>query len=124
LQLLHPRADTSQSARILILAPSNTLCLLGSYMLTVLLGSITLCGVRLCPSTTTHHVFAPSCSPLPILRPSSYDGDLTDPMPINFPQRIRTMLLPDRAAILIQELKSGVEGLGHVCKTFNGMFIP
>lgn len=99
----------------------ETLALLGTYALTVLKGSISILGVTLSASKEAHHVFAPRSAPIPILRCAS--SDVHDDSNIySLPSRIRN----NRGGVVvaIQSLDTDVEGLGRVCRVFDGVFEP
>ncbi len=55
------------AAALLALSSSDTICFLGTYKLSVLHGSIKICGTTLHSSTRAHNVFAPRSSPLPVI---------------------------------------------------------
>ena len=120
---LQPLGITSSApTKLLVLRPSDRLALLGTYSITILRGSIRLNGVHLTPSLDPHQVFAPRSSPLPVIDYASgiAGHDLLTTLPAGLVRSID----PNDAAILIQELKTGVEGLGRVCKTFEDVFKP
>lgn len=108
-------------ASVLSIEREETLALLGTYALTVLKGSISILGVTLSASKVAHHVFAPRSAPIPILRCVSSDvhADLDI---YSLPPRIRNSR--DGAVVAIQSLDTGVEGLGRVCRVFDGVFEP
>lgn len=113
----------SESITILALAPAETITLLGTYALTIVYGSISLSGVGLNASSTSHRVFAPRSSPVPVLRCLSA-GSGTVPDPSTLTERLRNLFAREVAVIALQETRTGVEGLGRVCRTFNGVFEP
>ncbi|KAG2338562.1 hypothetical protein BDR05DRAFT_969131 [Suillus weaverae] len=106
---------------VLSIDREETLALLGSYALTVLKGSVSILGITLSPSKVAHHVFAPRSAPIPILRCASSDvhADLNTYF---FPPRIGNN--HGGAVVAIQSLDTGVEGLGRVCRVFDGVFEP
>lgn len=99
----------------------ETLALLGTYALTVLKGSVSILGVTLSASKEAHRVFAPRSAPIPILRCASSDvhADLNI---YSLPPRVRNNY--DGAVVAIQSLDTDVEGLGRVCRVFDGVFEP
>ncbi|KAF8451162.1 hypothetical protein L210DRAFT_3385834 [Boletus edulis BED1] len=107
-------------ARILVLQPNETLAFVGVYSFCVLQGSISLLGVILSPSNIKHTVFAPRSSPIPILSwaTSVHQGSCTYPIPPSIRQQ------ENATAILIEYTDTGVEGLGRICKIFDGVFKP
>lgn len=108
--------------KLLVLRSSDRLALLGTYSLTVLLGAVRLNGVLLTPSLHAHSVFAPRSSPLPVVEKISWvQGDKSA---IPLPTRFSGSIVPGDTVILLQELRTGVEGLGRVCRTFEDVFTP
>ena len=101
---------------IVSLSPGETLGLQGVYSITVLRGTISVLGSNLLPSTTSHQIFSPKCSPLPIIKAISDcpSGNL----PENYVKRISSA----SAVVLLEDLITGVEGLGKICKTFENTF--
>lgn len=110
------------SAVVLSLAEGDTLCLVGTYSFTVLQGSVTFAGVTLCASKRTHRVFAPRSSPVPIMEGSSAGGSIQGLTTIS--DSVKQILNDQTAVVVIHELASGVEGLGKICRTFDGAFHP
>ena len=106
---------------LVALNTEETLCLLGVCALTVLHGSITVFGTTLSASLSAYPVYAPRSSPLPIIKPSHRTASV---LPTgNLPLRLRDIPL-SKTVIFIRELKTNVEGLGDVCRTFHGVFQP
>jgi polynucleotide 5'-hydroxyl-kinase GRC3/NOL9 len=106
---------------LVALNTGETLCLLGACTLTVLHGSVTVFGTTLSASFTTYPIYAPRSSPLPIIEPSN---EIKSVLPSrNLPPRLRDLPL-SKTVILIRELKTNVEGLGNICRTFDGAFQP
>ncbi|OCH87094.1 hypothetical protein OBBRIDRAFT_814272 [Obba rivulosa] len=120
LRLEAPFAE--QNGVVLLISASDTLAFAGTYALTVLRGAVSLGGVVLAASAITHRVFAPRSSPLPVIAFAHGDDRDLDTMPL--PARIRSAVSSDVAVVLVQELHTGVEGLGRVCRTFEGAFKP
>ncbi|KAG1838633.1 Pre-mRNA cleavage complex II protein Clp1-domain-containing protein [Suillus subalutaceus] len=106
---------------VLSIDREETLALLGTYALTVLKGSVSILGVTLSASKVAHHVFVPRSAPIPILRCASSDvhADLNI---YSLPPRIRHN--HGGAVVAIQSLDTGVEGLGRICRVFDGVFEP
>jgi polynucleotide 5'-hydroxyl-kinase GRC3/NOL9 len=120
---LHLSDNCRESASVLVLAPTDTLALLGTYTLTVIHGLLSLCGVTVAPSTKPHSVFAPRSAPIPVLRCVPFDGEESS-MVSHLPTRIRNLVHQDSTIIVLQELRTGIEGLGNICQTFEGVFAP
>ncbi|KDQ65165.1 hypothetical protein JAAARDRAFT_202382 [Jaapia argillacea MUCL 33604] len=119
--------SSASAVTVLLMSPGDALCLLGVYAFTILRGSLSLCGVTLTPSITAHRVFAPRSSPLPILRclrAGIVDDGTVGDLPI--PNRILKEVegRDGVALVLLRSLETGVEGLGRVCRTFDGVFEP
>jgi polynucleotide 5'-hydroxyl-kinase GRC3/NOL9 len=108
---------------VLALGPGETVCFLGAYTFCVLQGSISLCGVTIAASRRAHRVFAPRSSPLPILEGIS-GIDMIGGLTQKLPEQIFSVIGTHVTLVLLQELRTGVEGLGRVCRTFNGVFEP
>lgn len=114
---------TSEEGTIILLEPSDTLCFTGTVRLKVLHGSVEVLGTELPPSSRCHPIFAPRSAPLPVLRCSS-TVHAADDSHINaeIPQEIAEKLTSSNCAVLLQTLKTGVEGMGKVCCVFDGVF--
>lgn len=106
---------------ILILTPADSLCILGACLLTVIHGSISLCGSTLHSSSTAHRIYAPRSSPLPIIRHAAGGGSIANS--VQLPHRL-VEFPRNSAIILLRELLTGVEGLGQICRSFEGVFEP
>ncbi|KAG1731987.1 Pre-mRNA cleavage complex II protein Clp1-domain-containing protein [Suillus paluster] len=106
---------------VLCMDREETLALLGAYTLTVLKGSISILGVTLSASKVAHRVFAPRSAPIPVLRCVASDAP-PDSNAHSLPPRITN--IHGRAVVAIQSLDTGVEGLGRVCRVFDGVFDP
>ncbi|KAF7965772.1 hypothetical protein HWV62_41966 [Athelia sp. TMB] len=115
---------TDKPTTVLILNPEETLAVLGTYALTLLRGTITLAGTQLEVSKTPHRIFAPRSSPIPVIKALPYDSQRHSPLPVPLPEIIRHQLGMDCTIIAVQELHSGVQGLGLVCRIFDGVFQP
>lgn len=110
----------SLSATILLLSPADNFSITGTCSMTVFAGSVSLCGVTLSASRTQHAIFAPKSSPVPVVEYTDSPQESISIFPL--PDRIRRLCNPMHAVVAIQELQSGVEGLGRVCRTFEGVF--
>ncbi|KAK7693914.1 hypothetical protein QCA50_003488 [Cerrena zonata] len=111
------------AASVVILKPQERLALLGTYKLFVLRGSVTLAGVLLHSSPHGHDVFAPRSSPIPVLEPLS-PVDRPSEILLELPPRIRTVVEQAETALILQELHTGVSGLGKVHGLFEKNFEP
>jgi polynucleotide 5'-hydroxyl-kinase GRC3/NOL9 len=105
----------------LILSPSTTVSFVGAYRLRVLRGSISLLGTTIQTSRVLHHVFAPWSSPIPVIEAHVAHGESSKSFS-DIPARITSTLNEDGVVIVLQELQTGIEGLGHVVRTFEGVF--
>jgi len=109
-----------EHAVLLTVNAGESLALVGVYLVTVLRGSISLCGVTLSPSLTRHRVFAPRSSPIPVISwvPLQTDSSTRIPLPSD------VHATPDTSIILIQHENTGVHGLGRACRIFEHVFKP
>lgn len=112
-----------EPAIAIILPAHSTITLIGVYQLTVLQGAVMVMGVTLVPSDTSHAVFSPKLSPLPCIE-SLGNVDSASPLITNVAGRLQPGISPDHAVILIRAHPTGIEGLGRVMRTFEGMFQP
>ncbi|CAK5283075.1 unnamed protein product [Mycena citricolor] len=110
-------------ASLLVLTPGQTLTLLGVYALTVMRGAVSLYGVMLNASPAAQRVYAPRSSALPVLKAiaTSARAGLNK---LDVPPRARAACAEGRAVVVLQQLKTGVEGLGRIVQTFGGVFEP
>ncbi|KAG6837057.1 hypothetical protein H0H93_015628 [Arthromyces matolae] len=115
-------SDSSNHAIIIALQPEETLCLLGAYRLSVIRGSIALSGVCLSSSPAVHRVFAPRSTPLPVIEGIDASGAI--PHIHQLPTSLHSLISTSVALVLLQELHSGVAGLGDICRTFDRVFEP
>ncbi|CDO70310.1 hypothetical protein BN946_scf184370.g11 [Trametes cinnabarina] len=118
--------SSSQPKRtVLLLKASETVALLGVYSLTVLRGAVSFAGVSLRASTTAYPVFSPRSSPLPVIQclRSAPSQDSALPLPA-LAAHIAEAVSHCDAAIMLQEMHTGIEGLGRICRTFDGFFAP
>jgi polynucleotide 5'-hydroxyl-kinase GRC3/NOL9 len=113
--------NLSDRATLIALNAQDSLCLLGTCNLTILHGSITLCGITLLASSTKHPIYAPRSSPLPIIRASSKTASALKPETLS---RRLVNILEFKAVIILQELRTNVEDLGRICRSFEGVFEP
>ncbi|KAJ3921040.1 hypothetical protein F5877DRAFT_65230 [Lentinula edodes] len=125
LSLVLSSEKSTVPATLIALGPSENLTLLGTYRSTVIRGSIEIGGaiLRSRVHPETHNVFAPRSSPVPSIRVVS--SAPSSPLPALLPLRIQheiAALVGDPVLVLLQELHSGVEALGKVCRTFDGVF--
>lgn len=102
---------------ILVLGMGETLALQGVYSLTVLRGAVSVMGSDIQASSSSPHIFAPRCSPMPIIKAIAYSSSSQI-----VPGPILQRTSPECAAILLEDVVTGVEGLGRVCKLFEGVF--
>ncbi|CAA7268693.1 unnamed protein product [Cyclocybe aegerita] len=116
-----PDMGMGEKGTLLCLNAEDSLCLLGACHLTVLHGSIHLFGATLRPSPRQYPIYAPRSSLLPVLTAS---GDSSSGLKVEkLPPRLQR-LAQFPAVIFLQELNTGVEGLGLICRTFEGVFEP
>ncbi|KAJ3544189.1 hypothetical protein NM688_g5769 [Phlebia brevispora] len=110
-------------AKVLCLAQSDRLALIGTYTLCVIHGFISLAGVTLTPSRTSYRVYAPRSAPSPVIEclPTSNQPPSTL---AGLPERLQTLTEHSDAIVVLQAVKSGVEGLGRICRTFENVFEP
>ncbi|KAG6805529.1 hypothetical protein H0H92_015061 [Tricholoma furcatifolium] len=120
--VLQTESDPSLHATLVALAPEETLCLLGAYTFSVLQGSIMLSGVTISSSAKSYRVFAPRSAPLPVLEGVGHTSSI--PNIHQLPQAVQSVISTPVALVLLQELHSHVEGLGDICRTFDGVFEP
>jgi polynucleotide 5'-hydroxyl-kinase GRC3/NOL9 len=111
----------SGPALILVLSPSAKVSFVGTYRLRVLRGSISLLGTIIQPSHILHHVFAPRSSPIPVIEAHAAQGESSKSLS-NIPAQILNSIAEDDVLIVLQELRTGIGGLGRVVRTFEGIF--
>ncbi|KAF9442907.1 hypothetical protein P691DRAFT_738484 [Macrolepiota fuliginosa MF-IS2] len=109
-----------EKGTVVVLEPGQKLCILGTCRLTLLKGAFAINGTMLRPSTKSHNVFAPRSSPLPILEGRAGSKVAIDASLL--PHVIQAHVQPQSALVLLQELRSNVEGLGRVCRIFDGVY--
>ena len=110
-------------AAVMVLPVHSNVALTGVYQLTVLQGAVTLLGVTLASSSTSHTVFSPKLSPFPCIE-SLGNTDPASPLINHVHDRLRPCISPEHAVILIHARPTGVEGLGRVMRTFENTFQP
>ena len=111
----------SGPAITLVLSPSATVSFVGAYRLRILRGSISLLGTIIPPSRVLHRVFAPRSSPIPMIQALAAHGESSKSL-YDIPTRITSVIDNGDVIIVLQELGTGVEGLGRVMRTFEGVF--
>ena len=122
--------STSSPASIVLLPAHASLCLVGVVSVTVLHGSLSLLGTNLPASISPHRIFAPRSAPLPILRCAFSQKGKESARPsvlgeLNLPEKVKEPVegvMKHGLVLLFQELKTGVEGLGRICRPFLGVF--
>ncbi|KAK0490276.1 hypothetical protein IW261DRAFT_1324830 [Armillaria novae-zelandiae] len=110
-------------AALLAFSSSDTICLLGAYKLTVLHGSIKICGTTIHSSTRAHNVFAPRSSPLPIIAVET-ESQGGPSKTVSLAPRFQRLSGTTDALVVIQELQTNVSGLEVVCRAFDRVFSP
>lgn len=111
----------SGPAITLVLSPSTTVSFVGAYRLRILRGSISLLGTIIPPSRALHNVFAPRSSPIPVIEALTEHGESSKSL-YDIPARITSVIGRGDVIIVLQELRTGIEGLGRVIRTFEGVF--
>jgi polynucleotide 5'-hydroxyl-kinase GRC3/NOL9 len=111
----------SGPAVTLVLSPSATVSFVGAYRLRILRGSISLLGTIIPSSRVLHRVFAPRSSPIPVIGALAAHGESSKSL-YDIPTRIISVIDEDDVIIVLQELRTGIEGLGRVMRTFEGVF--
>nr|VWP00571.1 Uncharacterized protein [Ganoderma boninense] len=125
---LAPSQITNQPLRkrtVLLLSPSDSVALLGTYSVSVLRGAVTLGGATLVASSTSFSVFAPRSAPVPIMQclPLEAAASNSSALP-TLPLDVAEAAKPFDAVVVLQELHTGIEGLGKICRSFDGFFSP
>ncbi|KAI0751744.1 hypothetical protein C8Q80DRAFT_1310391 [Daedaleopsis nitida] len=122
-----PELATGRSPRqiVLLLNAQDTLALLGTYSIALLHGSVALAGVPLHISPTPHRVFAPRSSPIPLIECLPSRSSSPKPAkPIALPKNVTEAAKGYDAVVVLQDLDTGIQGLGRICRTFDGCFAP
>ncbi|KAI9466644.1 hypothetical protein BJY52DRAFT_1233362 [Lactarius psammicola] len=102
----------SGPAVALVLFPSATASFVGTYRLR---------GQSSDPSQVVHQVFAPISSPIPVIQALAARGESSKSLS-DIPTRILSTINEGDVVIVLQELQTGVGGLGRVVRTFEGVF--
>jgi polynucleotide 5'-hydroxyl-kinase GRC3/NOL9 len=113
-------AISGEKGSIVILEQGESLCILGTCRLTLLKGAITLNGVHLQPSLISHRIFSPRSSPLLMIEGRSGTKYVINTS--NLPSRLHRHEQSKSALVFLQELLTGVEGLGRICRTIEGVY--
>ncbi|KAI5116887.1 hypothetical protein M0805_009277 [Coniferiporia weirii] len=113
---------TGRVGTLVALQGDETIALLGVYSLTILRGSVSLMGSDIAASSNTHAIFAPKCSPIPIIKALSSDDSTVQDSAPPIPDRMAHSLNAYCAVIFFEGATTGVEGLGRVCKTYEDVF--
>ncbi|KAL5488415.1 GRC3 [Sanghuangporus weigelae] len=104
---------------VITLVEGETTALLGVYSLTVLRGRVSLMGTKLHASASRPYtIFAPKCSPIPVVTAVPSSGISSFPLP----DRITHAIEPSGTILFLEDVHTGVEGLGLICKTFENVF--
>ncbi|KAL4250974.1 Polynucleotide 5'-hydroxyl-kinase GRC3 [Abortiporus biennis] len=123
LRSLHPSGSVSSaSGCLLFLTGHEKLALMGTYTLTLLSGAVNLAGVTLRSSHILHPVFAPRSSPIPVIESLVVSESVPANVIVNYPQRVSNAVTQYPTVLLVQELRTGIEGLGRICRTFETSF--
>ncbi|KAF5363920.1 hypothetical protein D9756_001050 [Leucocoprinus leucothites] len=120
---LGPGFQEETKGTLVTLEEGDRMYLLGTCRLMVLRGSIAVNGTVLHPSSTRHNIFAPRSSPLPIIE--YHGGDTKAVIDATcLPHSLESLFATKSTLVLLQELRTNVEGLGLVCRTFEGGYEP
>lgn len=109
-----------KTGTLVILKEGEKMAILGVYTLQVLQGTISFLGSSLHASFSPFTVFAPRCSPIPILTASKRTLENRDLSGV--PDIVLQFLKPEDTLVMFEEASVGVEGLQTVCRTFDGIF--
>jgi len=112
-----------EPATAMVLPVHSSITLTGVYQLTVLQGAVIIMGVTLTASDASYPVFSPRLSPLPRIE-SLGNADPSPPLISHVPDRLRSWISREHAVIIIRAHLTGIEGLGRVMRSFEGMFQP
>ncbi|KAJ6591570.1 hypothetical protein DFH09DRAFT_907616 [Mycena vulgaris] len=113
---------STDAATLVLLPAGQTISLLGAYMFTVVHGAVSIAGVRIPAALTAHRVFAPRSSPIPTLE--ALDDTVPQDSAFAVPLRLRGVFESSGTLVVLHTLSSGVEGLGRICRPFDGVFKP
>jgi hypothetical protein len=114
--------DLSSASRLLLLRPTETITLVGTFTLRVIRGNVSYQGTTLSSRHGSLNIFAPRCSPLgriEALHSSSHEQP-TEIVPDYLKQVLQGWT--KGAAIVLSELVSGVEVIGKVFPAFKDVF--
>ncbi|KAH9049574.1 hypothetical protein EDB87DRAFT_1671127 [Lactarius vividus] len=111
----------TRPAVALVLFPSATVSFVGTYRLRVLRGSVSLLGTIVRPSQVGHQVVAPYSSPIPVIQALVAPESLQSHYLIS-PLAFLAASTKGTSWMVLQELQSGVDGLGRIVRTFEGVF--
>ena len=115
---------SGEGAIVVLLSERDTLSFIGTLRIRVLHGSVSMLGATLRASAVSRPVFAPRSSPVPTLvAVEARDGSSAESS-LALPSRIGTAAKDASAVVMLQEMFSGVEGLGRVVRPFEGVFRP
>ncbi|KZV73603.1 hypothetical protein PENSPDRAFT_602671 [Peniophora sp. CONT] len=113
-----------ENAIVLLLSAQETFSFIGTSRLHVLRGSVVMHGTTLRASNISHPVFAPRSSPVPSLQAITTPDGSSEQASVALPSRIKRLSKGAAAIVALREMFTGVEGLGHVVRTFDGVFRP
>ncbi|TEB28533.1 hypothetical protein FA13DRAFT_1755845 [Coprinellus micaceus] len=115
----------SPQSALVLLGPHETLCLLGTCNLTVLHGSISILGSTLYPSTDSHRI-CPQVVTYPRHSMLLHQDKRILVRDVDLPSRISIDddIRRHGAVFLLQKLRTGIEGLGKICRPFLNAFQP
>lgn len=120
--------DSSGTSKLLLLRAGDTITLLGVFALDVLKGDVEYQGVKLSPSLRKIEVFAPKCSPLSAIRalpPDPLNAEESSLGQNLLPSNLKEVVDAHEGAVfIVSALRTGIEGLGRVCSTFESIFSP
>jgi len=120
---LRVSVHTEEMITLILLDPAHTLALLGTYTFTVVQGCISFLGVTISASRNSYRVFAPRSSPIPVMRCLSRTS--APALKTSFlPGRFHSFSDHDGAVVILQEMRTGIQGLGSICTIFDGVFEP
>jgi len=121
-----PVAD---GATLILLTSGQSLSFVGTASITLLQGVIAILGTIISPSLHQHHVFSPKSGPLASLEALDVKSHCEQPSTSflslggrMLPQRVQNVVQASDNVIVIHRFHTGVEGLGKVCRTFEGVF--
>ena len=111
--------SSDDAVTMVVLGCEDVLALLGTYALVVVHGSVSISGVTVRASRDAHRVFAPRSSPVPVIR--CVDAE---PSCSLLPSRFESLEGHCGAVVVLQSLRTGIEGLGLICRIFERFFEP